>query len=109
MLRDGLQHGLGVEAATEDVGRAGHGGEQDADVRQVEHGRGVEVDAALVEGNRHQQVGGDGVHVAVAEHHPLGQAGGAAGVEDAGQIAVLGQMFLGRFRGLDQAFMRQMN
>uniref|UniRef100_A0A0N4Z3R4 Transcriptional regulator n=1 Tax=Parastrongyloides trichosuri TaxID=131310 RepID=A0A0N4Z3R4_PARTI len=107
VLGDGLQHGFGVVAAAKDVGRPGHGGEQNADVRQMEHGRGVEIDPRLVERDGHQQVRGDGVQIAVAEHHPLGQAGGAAGVENARQVAISGQVLLGRFGSLDQAFMRQ--
>ncbi|MNI30867.1 hypothetical protein D3C73_847280 [compost metagenome] len=107
MLGDRLQHALGVIAAAEDVCRARHGGEQDADIRQVEHRRGVKIHSRLVEGNRHQQVRGDGVQVAVAEHHPLGQARGAAGVENARQILVGGQMLLSGFGRPDQPLVRQ--
>ncbi|MNE50297.1 hypothetical protein D3C80_1448620 [compost metagenome] len=73
----------------------------------MEHGRGVEIDPRLVERDRHQQIGRDGVQIAVAQHHPLGQARGAAGVKDARQVFVGGQMFLGRLRCLDQAFVGQ--
>ena len=70
-----------VGAAADEL--AGPGGE----VGQVEHRRGVQVGAAGDEevlAGQHAERRGE--QVGVAEHHALGPAGGAAGVEDGGEI-----------------------
>ncbi|MNK85765.1 hypothetical protein D3C87_1056550 [compost metagenome] len=89
VLRDGVQHRLGAEGRNDRVRvalqpvRRGQ-----AHVGQVEHRRGMQV-AAL---GRGQAFGMQGqpraAHVGVAQHHALGKARGAAGVEDAGQVVV---------------------
>jgi hypothetical protein len=94
---DGGEHGGGVEArqqhlrgpdpcARDDVGGAG----------DVEHRADVQPALRLAVAGRHQVVQGVGQQVAVAEHHPLGPPGRAAGVRDRRQRA---RLHAGRRRG----------
>ncbi len=86
---DQVEHHVLVQAADEHMGAADHGGHEGADVGQVEHRRGVQVDDRLVDLERHGQVDRHSAQRPVGQHHPLGQARRAAGIEDAGQVVGL--------------------
>jgi hypothetical protein len=94
----GVNRKDGVRVAGEPVRRG------QAHVGQVEHGRGVQVAAAVGGqplGLRGQPRAAD---VGVAQHHALGKTGGAAGVEDAGQVFAAAHR-VGNGRGrVDQPF-----
>src|SRR5271168_2856904 len=84
---DGLQDGDGLEAGNDDMGAAARGDEEGGGVvGDVEHRGGVQHAGgfgAVDLGGHVQHVGEE---VAVAEHDAFGTAGGAAGVEDAGEV-----------------------
>ena len=54
----------------------------------MEHGRGVEPDVRLLEGEGHLDVLGVGDDVALREHDSLGEAGGAAGVAEVEHVVL---------------------
>ena len=58
-------------------------------VGEMKHRRGVKIDRRSREQPLGQRVHGIGHQVAVAEHHALRPAGGAAGVENAGEIGAI--------------------
>ena len=97
---DGVEHHLRIEPGDDDVGDAHQRAAEAAGlVGGVEHRRRVQVGAA----GRHELAGGGAAHgrghqVRVAEHHALGEAGGAARVEEAGQ-AVAAAAAVGDRRG----------
>ena len=91
LLLDRGDHQFRAEGPDDHIGAAAdQRSEHRAAIGEVEHRRGVEIDRAVRQqalAQHVQRVAGD---VGVAQHHALGTAGGAAGVEDAGQILARG-------------------
>ena len=87
LLLDRGHHQFRIEGPDDHIGAAAdQRGEHGAAIGQVKHRRGVEVDRALGQqafAQHMQRVADD---VGVTEHHALGAAGGASGVEDTGEI-----------------------
>ena len=98
-----VEHPFGVEARHDrmriafDPVRHRH-----AHVGQMEHRRGMQIGA--VGGGQtigaHRQA--RAAQIGVAEHHPLGKTGGAAGVENAGQVVASPDCIRDRCRGSNQ-------
>ena len=87
---DDREEGVGREARDEGVRAAGRGHRvAGPGVGEVEHGRGVEPDVGLLEGERHLDVLGVGDDVALGEHDPLREAGGAAGVAEVDHVVLV--------------------
>jgi hypothetical protein len=103
VLLDGGQHGDRVEHRDHHLRAAEHAAaDPGREGGEVEHRRGVQEHAA-----GREVVGGEPAHgrrqqVVVAEHDALGPAGGAAGVEDAGELVAAAAGVLDRLGGSDQ-------
>ncbi len=105
VLFDRGQRGFGRKHGNGDVGAAdkGHGGNPE-DIRNMEHRRGMEIDRTIAQ---FQFLGiGDAadIEVGVAEHHALGKAGSAAGIEDTGQIVTGAARVRHRVGGVQDVF-----
>ena len=57
-----------------------------AGVREMKHRRGMQIDGIVDSGRLRQGVASAVEEILVAQHHAFRAAGGAAGVEDAGQV-----------------------
>ena len=96
---------VGRKALDDDVGAAAqqHRIHRRA-IGEVKHRRGVQIDRAARPQAFAERIQRIDHQIAVAEHHALGASGGAAGIEDAGEIAALAHRIRHRRAALDQLF-----
>ncbi|MNO74353.1 hypothetical protein D3C76_653490 [compost metagenome] len=100
---DGFQHRLRHEGRHHHMGAAAHEqGGHGREIGQVEHRHHVQVVAVGMGAAAVQHAQRREGQVAVAEHHALGEACGAAGVEDAEQGIALAARIFHRCAGGDQ-------
>jgi len=79
-------------------------GEAKADIGKVKHWRRVEIPNKTIESNASCHAQRACPQILTREHHFLGKAGGAAGIEDAGEVVLAAADILGR-RGLRNQFL----
>ncbi|MNX80410.1 hypothetical protein D3C86_1120700 [compost metagenome] len=105
---DGLQHLARIEGGGQHMRFAGDELHQRAaDAAHVEQRRHVQRDAALGHGCLRKALDADGPQRPVAVHHALGETGGAAGVEDAGQVVAGAVCVFNRRGGVDERGQRR--
>ncbi|MCY1523722.1 hypothetical protein D9M68_586270 [compost metagenome] len=102
IARDGFQRGLRGEVRQHDVlAPAGEQGVDGGEVCQVEHRHDMQEDGVRPAAPGHQRCQRGEADVVVAQHHALRETGGAAGVEDAGQVAAVAVRILHGVAGVE--------
>jgi hypothetical protein len=105
LLLDRRRHQFRIEHPHDHVGAAAdQRGEHSRTIGEMKHRCGIEIDRAVRQQALAQHMQRVADDIGVAQHHALGAAGGAAGVEDPGQLlARRHRVRNGRARG-DQFF-----
>ena len=106
VVRKRLRAGRRFEARDKDMGAADVGdGIHIQGVGDVEHRCGVQIDGVVDRADHGHVLQGVGDMIAVAQHHALGAAGGAAGIKNAGQAVARVGIFLDLGMAIDQHVM----